>query len=101
MEHQAFERLCVQEPIETIRALAISKLLGDTLHAEHSPGQAEEISGGEVEDLIDLHAMPDVDEAVAATFGFIGSGRQEAGVNRANRSAANDFEVGHDARALW
>ena len=77
LDHQALEGFGVEESVETVWTLALSKLPGDSFDAEHALGEAKEVCGREVEDLVNAHAFPDRDQLVAGGPRFRGRSRRE------------------------
>ena len=92
-DHQLFQRLRVEESVEPVGQFAAPHGLGDLAHAQDAAREPQQVPGRQGQDFLDPHLGPDIDEARAPALALVGGGGEVAGVDRADRRAAEDVEL--------
>ena len=92
-DHESFERLGVEQPVEAFGRFTAADLLGDPTQAEQPARDSKQVAGRERQYLVDLHRLPQLDEPGAALVVFVCGRREVAGVDCADRGATDDVDV--------
>ena len=81
-------------------ALAGAQLLADLPQPVQAFRNAQQGLALDSEDLVDAKVFPDARQVGPALFALISGGSQKAGVDGADRGAADDVEIGSNAAPL-